>query len=489
MNRIEMMTKPLAWFAALLLTAFVAGCGGSSSTPIVSAGDTVAPTVTTTAPSNTATGVALNANVTATFSELMNAATISSPSATFTLAQSGTPVTGVVTYSGMTAVFNPTGNLTATVPYTATVSTGAKDVAGNALATAKVWSFTTGAAADVVAPTVSSTVPADTDTGIALNANIIASFNELMDATTVTDLSFILAQSGTPVTGVVSYLGTNATFNPASDLAASSVYTATVLSGASGVADLAGNTLAVDKIWSFTTGAAAVAGAAPVVLGTAVNYAILAKTGVDTIPASVVTGNVGVSPNVATSLTGWSQSDVGAPITHSTSTQVAAPFQLHAADYTGGTTSADLTTAVLNMESAYTDAAGRTATSAATTNVGSGTLTSLTLAPGVYEWGTAVTIPTNLTLNGSATDVWIFKVAGTLNMASSMNVILTGGALPKNIFWQVAGAVTIGASTHFEGVILSQTSITMGNLSSINGRLLSQTAVNIAATTVSQPAP
>lgn len=489
MNRTEKISKPLAWFTALMLTAFVAGCGGSSDgTPIVSPGDSVAPTVTTTAPLDAATGVALNANVTATFSELMNAATISSPGSTFTLAQSGTPVTGVVTYSGMTAVFNPTANLTATVPYTATVSTGAKDVAGNALAADKVWSFTTGAVADVVAPTVISTAPADTDTGIAINANITAAFSELMDAATVTDLSFTLAQSGTPVTGAVSYLGTSATFNPTSDLASSSVYTATVLSGASGVADLAGNSLAVDKVWSFTTAASAVAGTAPVVLGTAINYAVLAKTAVSTVPSSAVTGHVGVSPAARSTLTGWSETyDV--TDTYGTSAQVVAPSRLHAADLVGGTTSSDLTTAVLNMETAYTDAAGRTATSAATTNVGSGTLTSLTLAPGVYEWGTAVTIPTDLTLNGNATDVWIFKVAGTLDMASAMNVILTGGALPKNVFWQVTGAVTIGANTHFEGVILSQTSITMGNLSTINGRLLAQTAVSLDAAAVTQPAP
>ena len=116
-------------------------------------------------------------------------------------------------------------------------------------------------------------------------------------------------------------------------------------------------------------------------------------------------------------------------------------------------------------------------------------LTSLTLTPGVYEWGSAVTIPTDLTLNGSATDVWIFKVAGTLDMAAAKNVILSGGALAKNIFWQVSGAVTIGANTHFEGIILGQTSITFGNLSSINGRLLAQTAVILDATTVTQPAP
>jgi hypothetical protein len=173
--------------------------------------------------------------------------------------------------------------------------------------------------------------------------------------------------------------------------------------------------------------------------------------------------------------------------TYFTSAQVAAPGKLYAADNVGGTTSVDLTTAVGSMEAAYTDAAGRTATSAATTNVGAGTLTSLTLTPGVYEWGSAVIIPTDLTFNGSSTDVWIMKVAGTLNMAAAKNVILSGGALPKNIFWQVSGAVTIGANTHFEGIILGQTSITFGNLSSINGRLLAQSAVTLNATTVIVP--
>lgn len=221
-------------------------------------------------------------------------------------------------------------------------------------------------------------------------------------------------------------------------------------------------------------------------LGTAGNYAILAKTGVSTVPTSVVTGNVGLSPTARVGLTGWSL--ISEPTdTYFTSAQVAAPGKLYAADNVGGTTSVDLTTAVLNMQTAYTDAAGRTATSAMTTNVGAGTLTSLTLAPGVYEWGTAVSIPTDLTLNGSATDVWIMKVAGTLNMADNMSVFLTGGALPQNVFWQVAGGVTMGAGTHFEGIVLGQTAITFGNLASINGRLLAQTAVSLGATTVTVP--
>lgn len=224
------------------------------------------------------------------------------------------------------------------------------------------------------------------------------------------------------------------------------------------------------------------AGAACVSLGTASTYVILAKSGIATVPTSVVTGNLGISPAAASSITGFSLTSP--PTTFSRSAQVNG--KVYAADYDPPTPS-NLTTAVLDMQAAYTDAAGRTATSAGTTNVGGGTLTSLTLTPGVYEWGTAVTIPTDLTFSGSSSDVWILKVAGTLSMAAAKNVILAGGAKAKNIFWQVSGGVTIGSTTHFEGIVLGQTAITFGNLASINGRLLAQTAVNLDANTVAQP--
>jgi hypothetical protein len=401
------------------------------------ASDTTAPTVSSTIPFNLATGVARNSTVNAIFSEAMNAATLTTGS--FTLKQGTTPVSGKVTYHGTTATFKPASNFAASTTYTATITTGVTDLAGNALAADKVWSFTTSATLDTTAPTVSSTIPLDLATGVSLNSTVNAIFSEAMNAATLTTGSFTLKQGTTPVSGTVTYLGTRATFMPISNLVPSTTYTATITTG---VTDLAGNALAADKRWSFTTGTTTAAGPAPVLLGSAANYAILAETGVDTVPSSVVTGNVGVSPYARTALTGWSQTyDV--TDTYATSAQVVAPFKLFAADLVGGTTSADLSTAVLDMQAAYTDAAGRTATSAATTNVGSGTLTSLTLAPGVYEWGSAVTIPTDLTLNGSATDVWIFKVAGTLDMAAAKSVIPSGGALPQNIFWQVSGAVTI----------------------------------------------
>jgi hypothetical protein len=218
-------------------------------------------------------------------------------------------------------------------------------------------------------------------------------------------------------------------------------------------------------------------------LAAAAGYAILAKAGVSTVPTSTVIGNVGTSPIARGALTGWSMTfDV--TDTYGESVQVAAPYKLYAADLVGGTTTSDLGLAVGVMETAYTEGAGRIPSSPATTNVGAGTLTNLTLSRGVYEWGSALNIPTDLTLSGSSTDVWIFKVAGTLTMAANKSVIMAGGALPENVFWVVSGAVTLGAGTHFEGIILGKTGITLGNLASINGRLLAQTRVNLSMNTI-----
>ena len=150
-------------------------------------------------------------------------------------------------------------------------------------------------------------------------------------------------------------------------------------------------------------------------------------------------------------------------------------------------TPANLTTAVSNMEAAYTDAAGRTTPDF--TELGAGEIGGLTLVPGLYKWGTDVTISTNVTLNGSATDVWIFQIAGGITQASATQVILTGGALPKNVFWQSFGVVSIGTTAHMEGVVLSQTAITLGTGASANSRLLAQTAVTLDGNTVTQPAP
>jgi hypothetical protein len=113
----------------------------------------------------------------------------------------------------------------------------------------------------------------------------------------------------------------------------------------------------------------------------------------------------------------------------------------------------------------------------------------MTLAPGVYKWSSGLLIPTDVTLTGSATDVWIFQVAQDLTVDSAVNVTLAGGALAKNVFWQVAGAVDIGTTAHMEGIVMCQTAITLHTGASINGRLLAQTAVILDQNAVTQPAP
>ncbi|WP_197463674.1 Ig-like domain-containing protein [Desulfuromonas sp. DDH964] len=213
--------------------------------------DTTAPTVTSSVPSNGGSGVAIGNNLAATFSEAMEPGTITPLS--FTLASGGTAVAGSVTYAGVTAIFNPATDLAFNTTYTATITTGARDLAGNPLANNHVWSFTTGAAPDTLAPTVTLTVPINGATGVAIGNNLSATFSEAMDPLTLTNLSFSLASGGTAVAGSVTYAGVTAIFNPATDLAFNTTYTATITTGAR---DLAGNPLANNHVWSFTTGAA-----------------------------------------------------------------------------------------------------------------------------------------------------------------------------------------------------------------------------------------
>ncbi|MDQ7825102.1 MAG: Ig-like domain-containing protein [Candidatus Eremiobacteraeota bacterium] len=213
--------------------------------------DATAPTVTFTAPAQGDTGVVINTKIAATFSKAMDPLTITN--LTFTLKQGATPVTGTVTYVGLVATFKPDSNLAVSTTYTATITTGAKDLAGNALAANYSWTFTTGASTDVTAPTVTFTSPAQGDTGVATNKKIAATFSEVMDPATITNLTYTLSQGGAPVSGQATYVGLIATFTPDSNLAANTLYTATVTTGAK---DLAGNALATNYTWTFTTGAA-----------------------------------------------------------------------------------------------------------------------------------------------------------------------------------------------------------------------------------------
>jgi len=231
-------------------------------------------------------------------------------------------------------------------------------------------------------------------------------------------------------------------------------------------------------------------GPAPVNLGLAANFAIFADTGISnaTNPAAI-TGDIGVGPGVtSTAITGFAL-NLPAGSAFSTSAQVTG--KAYAFDYAAPTPTY-VTTASTDMLAAYNDAAGRTAGVGPFLNIGGGTIGGLTLAPGIYTWGTDVTLPigTNVTLSGGPNDVWIFQIAGTLTTGASTSVLLSGGALPRNIFWQVAGSsATLGANAHFEGVVLTKFAINFGNQASANGRLLAQTAVNLDQNAVIQPAP
>ena len=223
-------------------------------------------------------------------------------------------------------------------------------------------------------------------------------------------------------------------------------------------------------------------GTSAVDLGSAGNYVILSKTGVSTVPNSVITGDVGLSPAATSYLTGF---DLTLNGTTASSTQVTGA--LHAADMTSPTPST-LTTAVADMQTAYIFAAGRTEPDKL--NFLSGAIGGQTLASGLYKWTSSVNISgSNLTLDGSGTDTWIFQVEGDLTLAAAKSVILSGGALAKNIVWVVAGTVTLGSTSHFEGVVLGKTNVDMQTSSSMNGRLLAQTSVSLDKATVTQPAP
>ena len=222
---------------------------------------------------------------------------------------------------------------------------------------------------------------------------------------------------------------------------------------------------------------------APVNLRTAGNFAVLAKSGISTVPTSAIVGDIGVSPIDSTAITGFSLVLDGTT-QFSRSPQVTG--RVFAADYTTPTPQ-NLTTAVSDMETAFTDAAGRTTPDH--TELGAGNIGGLTLAPGLYKWGTGLSIPSNVILAGGPSDVWIFQVEGNITMAADTRVNLSGGAQAHNIFWQVGGGVgvTIGTGSHFEGIILARAGINLNTGASTNGRLLSQTAVTLKANEVTSP--
>jgi hypothetical protein len=427
--------------------------------------NTTAPTVTSINPANLQINVPLNSTVAATFSEAMNPLTITS--ATFTVTGPGnTPVTGTLSYNAVTntATFTPLNNLASNTTFTVTITTGATDLAGNPLASNFVSTFTT---VDV-APTVTSTNPANLQTNVPINDTVAATFSEAMDPTTITSTTFTVTGPGnTPVTGTVTYDAPSdtATFTPSSNLAPSTTFTATITTGAK---DIAGTPLATNYVWTFTTGTQIAQ--APINLGRAGAFAVMATASITSTGPTEINGDVGLNPGTAE---GIPPAEVNGTI--------------HVDDQTIINAQADLL-------AAYNDAVSRSVTSV---NL-PGNMGGLTFTPGLYTNSTSVLIegagPDNdvtLDAQGNPNAIFIFKMGSTLTTGPGAQVILTGGAKASNVFWQVGTSATLNTTTIFYGNILASVTITVDTGSVVVGRLLggsnSDGSVTINASTVTLP--
>jgi Ice-binding-like/Bacterial Ig-like domain len=472
------------------------------------------PTVTSTIPVNAATGVPLNQIVSATFSVPMNAATINS--ATFTLTGPGaTSVAGLVAYAavGNTLTFTPTTNLTASTLYTATITTGAKDLAGIGLAANYVWTFTTGTAVVAVPPEIVSTVPASGATGVPLNQAVSVTFSEAMNPLTLTTGTFLLYQgtsaSGTPIPATITYDAVDfiATLTPTAPLTASTSYTATVTSGATNLAGTPLGTTGAPNPWTFTTGTAVLA--PPVVLGSTISLfgafggtAGITNQGIET----VVNGDIGTTA-VSTKITGFHDTSVVVSgVDECTYTET--PLNIGLVNGVIDTAPPPPTVGCPNEGTAVTFAAAQQGalealaaynTLAAIPNGldvsvcpgcgggGAGELGNRTLAPGTYKSaaGSYAISMGDLTLDakGDPTASWVFQMATTLTVgtpSAHRNVLLVNGAQASNVFWQVGSAATIngilGGGT-MAGTIIAQNGVSISTagvnaITTVNGRAI-----------------
>ena len=230
----------------------------------------------------------------------------------------------------------------------------------------------------------------------------------------------------------------------------------------------------------FATSATA-AGPTPVNLRTAGDFVILTETGVTTTGTTTVVGDMGVSPIAATAMTGFGLIADG---TNTFSTSSLVTEKIYAADYAPPTPT-KMTTAISDMQTAFTDAAGRV--SPDFTELGGGDISGKTLLPGLYKWNTGVSITNGVTLAGGPNDVWIFQIAGDMLVNNSAMVTLVGGAQAKNIFWQVSGQATLGTTADVKGIMLSQTLVSMNTGAKLSGRKLAQTAVTLIVNTITAP--
>lgn len=430
-----------------------------------STGTSLQPLVISTDPDNNETGVVLNKIITATFNTAMNPTTINGT--TFTLKQGVTAIAGVVSYSGTTASFVPTLPLTANTVYTGTITTGAKNLIGVALSSDYVWNFTTGT---LTAPIVLSTDPFNTESGVALNKIINASFNMPMDPLTISGTTFTVKIGTTPVLGVVTYSGTTATFTPSTNLNSNTTYTATITTGTK---NLAGVSIANSYVWMFNTN---ITSNPPFVdLLTADRFGILAGVGISNNAgfSEIHNMDVGISPGVRSSVTGFPPAIIVNGAIYASD------------DVAPAGVAAMLIQAKQDLTNAYLFAEAATSPAPATV---SGDQGGLTLAPGIYKSTSTLLIQSgDLTLDaqGDANAVWIFQVASDFTTVGGAggSVILSGGAQAKNVFWQIGSSATIGNGTAFKGNVLALTSITMGPNATAVGRMLARNGAVVMTST------
>jgi hypothetical protein len=479
------------------------------------------PTIASTNPAGSATNVPLNQKIAATFSKAMDPATISAPG-TFTVkvTTGGAAVPGSVAYdtASHTAVFTPASNFLASTQYTATISAAATDLAENALIAGSApnpWSFTTGLAANAVAPTITVTSPANSAMNVQVNAAVSATFSAAMDPTTITNATFTLAVTGiggASVPGTVAYNVASqiATFTPSANLVAGTSYTANVTNL---VKDLTGNPLAAGPApnpWTFT--AVATVGLVGPNLGAASTFgtfgggAGITNQGINT----VINGDIGTTA-VSTKVTGFHDAGPGCSYTETGSnvgvvnglinTAPPPPTGVCLSEGTAATF-AIATQAASDALAAYNSISP--ASLPGGTDPGAGQLGGLVLAPGVYKAasGSFMITGSDLTLDaqGNTNAVWVFQMASSLTVGgpgAPRNIILVNGAQAKNVFWQVGSAATIngaGGGTMVGTIIASAgvTFSTAGNaaITTLNGRALGLNAsVTVVNTVVNVPAP
>jgi hypothetical protein len=452
------------------------------------------PIVVSTDPANGATNVAINKIVTATFSTNMNPATINNT--TFQLKQGTAIVAGTITYTGMTATFTPSVPFTPGTLYTGTITTGAKDLAGNAMAADYTWSFATGNL-----PTVVATDPTNGATGVPLNKVITATFSTTMDPTTINNTTVLLKQGTTAITGTVTYSGSTASFTPTVALLPGTVYTGTITTG---VKNTVGNAMATNYTWSFTTAPASVPPPPP--LGNASVFGVFGgNAGITNQGLFTVINNGSIGTIAASTLiTGFHDGTTGDIYTETPLNKGLVTGRIHTAPPPpGSAASFQIATAgLLDANNTYNNISP--ANRPGGTDPGAGELGGLTLPPGVYKSasGTFNISNGNLTLDamGNPNAEWIFQTAAGLTVGvagplGAKSVLLINGAQAKNVYWYVGSAAVINGAGGgvMTGTIISSAGITFSTAGNavqtvLNGRAISLNAsVTLVNTTINVP--